>query len=265
MVLQRHDATYHKCSVCGHIHIHPVSWIKEAYSEAITSLDVGLVSRNIVLAPVVAAIIERVLPAGNHFLDYGGGYGLFTRLMRDRGFNFYRQDKYCANLFARDFDFDLLPKSARYFDLVTLFEVLEHLQRPLEELEKLLQLTDTLLFSTELIPGEIQDLTNWWYLSPETGQHISFFTIASLQALAKQFNMNFYTNKRNLHLFTRNLKVSDPFPYLERSLGNAGWRWWWRRVTNKLRKVGVLRKPLRNPLTNSDFELALNKLRGNVA
>jgi hypothetical protein len=35
------------------------------------------------------------------FVDIGGGYGLLTRLMRDRGFDFYWKDPHCENIFAK--------------------------------------------------------------------------------------------------------------------------------------------------------------------
>jgi hypothetical protein len=38
---------------------------------------------------------------------------------------------------------------------------------------------------------------------PETGQHIALYSIASLELIAKRFNLNYYTNGKNLHLFTK--------------------------------------------------------------
>ena len=44
-------------------------------------------------------------------VDYGGGYGLLVRLMRNSGFDFYRYDPYCANFFAKGFEVDLFARS----------------------------------------------------------------------------------------------------------------------------------------------------------
>jgi hypothetical protein len=63
-------------------------------------------------------------------LDFGGGHGILTRIVRDYGFNFFHYDKYAENLFANGFDGDL---SKRY-DLVTAFE---HFVNPMNEIEKL--------------------------------------------------------------------------------------------------------------------------------
>ena len=108
------------------------------------------------------------------FLDYAGGYGVFTRLMRDIGFDFYWHDPYTQNLFANGFEDDL--KSNSKFELLTAFEVFEHLVNPKEELEKMLRFSDTIVFSTELMPQEIPDPEEWWYYGFNHGQHISFYT-----------------------------------------------------------------------------------------
>ena len=260
-VLTRHVAEYYQCTNCNHIQVSPVTWLKEAYAKAIAALDLGLLSRNLFYAPVVETIIERILPQGGRFLDYGGGYGLFTRLMRDRGFDFHRQDSYCENIFALDFDFATLHKSERRFDLITLFEVVEHLPNPSEEVQRLLQYSDTLLFSTELVPGESKDIIDWWYISPETGQHISFFTLESMEILAERFGLKLYSNRRNLHLLTKDASISDPFPYLERKFGNSGWRWWYSRIINKLRAIGVIRAKQPRSLLAADYEAAVHKSR----
>ena len=59
------------------------------------------------------------------FLDYGGGSGLFVRLMREKGFNFYYYYKYSLNIFAKGFEVDL--KNNFSFEVITVFEVFEHL------------------------------------------------------------------------------------------------------------------------------------------
>ena len=62
------------------------------------------------------------------FLDYGGGYGMLVRLMRNYGFDFYYFDKYCQNLFANGFD--LKDSACSRFELLTAFELFEHFSEP---------------------------------------------------------------------------------------------------------------------------------------
>ena len=71
--------------------------------------------------------------------------------------------------------------------MVTAIEVFEHLVNPAAELDQMLRLSDTILFTTELQPKNIDNLSDWHYFAPETGQHISLYHRESLAALATTF------------------------------------------------------------------------------
>lgn len=200
-ILGKHNGQYYRCDYCGFIQTEEPYWLEEAYSSAITSLDIGLISRNITLFPITSALISQNFNPDAIFLDYGGGYGMFTRLMRDNGFDFYRQDLFCENLFAKHFDSSDLQTGVK-FELLTAFEVFEHLPKPCESLRSMLDHSDSIFFSTELVPTGVKTRDDWWYFMPETGQHISLYTSQSLNYLAKKNNLNYYSNNRNLHLFT---------------------------------------------------------------
>lgn len=208
-VLGKHSVSYFECASCGFIQTEKPYWLEEAYGTAISTLDVGLVSRNISLSKTVASMIQSNFDIRGRFLDYAGGYGLFVRLMRDSGFDFYREDCHCENLFAKNLDLKDLPPGSR-FELVTAFEVFEHLANPLLEIEKMFIFSDSVLFSTELIPGKIQSAKDWWYFVPETGQHISFFTMSSLESLAASLKCRLYSDGTSLHILTRR-ELTHPF------------------------------------------------------
>jgi hypothetical protein len=106
-VLGKYEAAYNICGGCGYLYVINPHWLKEAYSSAISATDTGLVVRNILTASKIACFLYGVLGerGQGHFLDVAGGYGMLTRLMRDFGFDFYWDDKYCANLFARGFEY----------------------------------------------------------------------------------------------------------------------------------------------------------------
>ncbi len=38
-------------------------------------------------------------------MDFGAGHGVFVRMMRDKGFDFFWNDIYCKNLYAKDFEY----------------------------------------------------------------------------------------------------------------------------------------------------------------
>jgi hypothetical protein len=253
-ILNKYDASYFKCSQCGLIHTERPHWLGEAYQSAITSVDVGLVRRNLDLAEITERIIDQNFQRDGRFLDFAGGYGLFARLMRDKGYNFFRQDKFCPNLFAANYDLNDLPASTR-FELVTAFEVFEHLPDPCQEAQRMLELSDSVLFTTEIVPSSpIATADDWWYFAPETGQHISFFSTKALEMLAAQMNCYLWTNKVTTHLLTRRRLKSDPF-------GSSGGR-----LSGLLDRAmqifGYRRLPPMKSLIDDDYQFAKKKARG---
>lgn len=201
-VLLKYPVTYFQCSSCRFIQTEAPYWLPEAYSSAITSLDIGLVRRNVTISKIMATLISLFFNPNATFIDYGGGYGMLVRLMRDLGFDFYRHDIHCENIFSNYFDVTNTPKTK--FELLGAFEVFEHLDNPLAEIEKMLQLSDSIFFSTEVVPErKIRLPSDWWYFTPETGQHIALYSVESLQLIAKKFGCNLYTNRKTLHLITR--------------------------------------------------------------
>lgn len=240
-ILNKYEAPYFQCSACGFISLPDPHWLAESYASAITALDIGLLKRNLELREVVSALIRTYFDPAGKFLDYGGGYGVLVRLLRDRGFDFFRQDVYAENLFAKSFDLE--NAGTTRFELLTAFEVFEHLQNPAEELEKMLQYSDNILFSTELQPMPNPTPETWWYMVPEVGQHISLFSKASLLALAKRMGLHLLSNGKNLHLLSKQKKQ---FPLIFKALSYHQIAGIWN---------GVL--PGRSSLLPSDF----NRLR----
>ena len=216
-ILGRYDVTYHQCVETGFIQTDDPAWLDEAYNDAITALDLGLVSRNIEKARLTAQLIERAFTNGTDFIDFGGGYGIFTRLMRDKGFNFVHYDTHCENLFAKGFEWPALkPVPDRKFCLLTAWEVLEHLANPRETIDEMLGVAEAVLFSTELVPAlEMKSADDWWYFTPETGQHICFFTSESLAYLANERSLHFYSDGFSNHLFSVKPLKKNPFPKKE--------------------------------------------------
>ncbi|RNC72773.1 MAG: class I SAM-dependent methyltransferase [Desulfuromonadales bacterium] len=198
--LGKHQALLSRCTRCGFIQAREPHWLPEAYGEAIKRSDVGLVRRNSRLATVTGAVITAFFDRGARFLDYGGGYGLLARMMRDKGYDFYRWDKHCDNLFVRDFEAADADRGS--FALVTAYEVFEHLPAPLEDIGEMLRFSRNILFTTELVPDPSPSPDRWWYYGLEHGQHVSFYTRRSLAAIAERFSLHLCTNGRSLHLLT---------------------------------------------------------------
>ncbi len=215
-ILNKYDISYFQCSNCGFIQTEEPYWLEEAYSNAIAISDVGLVFRNLMFSDVTSKLIFNFFDHQSKFLDYGAGYGLFVRLMRDNGFDFYWFDKFCNNLFAQNFEINLDVAENNSFEIVTAFEVFEHLINPSIELENLLKISSTILFSTELLPVSNPKPNDWWYYVLHEGQHISIYTHHSLRILAERYDLNFYSNGSSLHLLTKKELPCNPFEQLSR-------------------------------------------------
>ena len=199
-VLGHVDVTYLRCTACGAVTAEEPTWLDEAYGEAIARLDVGLLDRCQILANVTSAVLRAERLRGGRFLDWAGGYGVLTRLMRDRGFQFFHTDPYAANIFADSWVSHL---GEERFDLVTAFEVLEHLVDPAAELAPVAGATDLLLVTTQVLPEPAPRPGEWDYYALESGQHITFYTPASLAALADRLGFDGVVTSSLVHLFHR--------------------------------------------------------------
>lgn len=147
-VLGRYEAEFHRCPVCGIITAPDPYWLDEAYSKAIYDGDTGLLRRSRLLSTVTSLLIRSERMTDGAFLDWAGGYGVLTRMMRDKGFAFTTLDPYAENILARGFDGDELTPH----DLVTAFEVVEHLVDPMDSLAKVTRTNDMIFFTTVLQP-----------------------------------------------------------------------------------------------------------------
>jgi hypothetical protein len=148
---------------------------------------------------VVSPLLYYLFGKDARYLDYGGGYGIFTRRMRDLGFDFYWTDPYSPNLMAKGFEYDAMIDPIM---LVTLFECFEHFEDPMSEMEKISSISKNILFSTSLLPIPVPVSGEWKYYSFEHGQHISFYTKKTFSYIAKCFGIYYYYLKDNIHLFT---------------------------------------------------------------
>ncbi len=201
IVLGKYDACYNQCTRCGFVQVEEPHWLAEAYSDAITASDLGLVARNLGNSKICRALIPVFFNPDGKFVDYGGGYGLFVRLMRDTGFDFYLYDPLCENLFAKRFLAD--PSGDQKYELLTAFEVFEHLVDPLRNIEEMLRFSPNIFFSTSLLPATNPKPTEWQYFGLEHGQHISFYTEKSLTIIAEQYGLHVHSCRGSLHLFSQ--------------------------------------------------------------
>lgn len=196
-LMNKHKVRYYHCDTCDFLQTEEPYWLAEAYQDSMNLSDTGILFRNQLLARAVTVIIYYIFNREGKFLDYAGGYGVFTRLLRDIGFNYYWHDPYTKNILARGFDGNINES----YTLVTSFESFEHFINPLAEIDKMLSLSKNILFSTELLPQPIPQPDQWWYYGLEHGQHIAFYTKKTLQWIANKYQLQVYSFG-NIHLLT---------------------------------------------------------------
>lgn len=189
-VLSKYNIAYYHCETCGFLQTEEPYWLEESYQVSIAASDTGGLLRSLSLAEITSVLIYFLFDQNGRYLDFAGGYGLFTRRMRDIGFDFYWYDRYSPNLFARGFEYHngLSP-----VEVVTSFESFEHFNDPLREIETMLSFSKTIIFTTDLLPYPIPRPTEWYYYGLHHGQHISFFSPQTLRFIADKYDLKLYT------------------------------------------------------------------------
>ncbi|OMC42687.1 hypothetical protein A5745_18495 [Mycobacterium sp. IS-2888] len=250
-ILGKYDCKYYFCDSCGGLQTEEPYWLDEAYASPVAAADTTMLWRNQYLARAMSVLLFFLFDRNGRYLDAAGGYGVFTRLMRDVGFDYYWTDKYSPNLTAQGFEAHAGPGAP--YTAVTAFEVMEHLTDPVAFVAELLETTgtDTIVFTTELFDGGPPPAEEWMYYAFATGQHITFYQKRTLELIGERFGMHFHTSKTRwwwlggmgLHIWTR-AKIN---PLAWRLLASP-------RVTNLLQ--GVPRRALETRMwTDADLFL----------
>lgn len=215
IVLGKHKADYMRCPKCLLIQAHDPHWLDEAYSSAIAKTDVGLIWRNRQNWMTLRPILHRLFPESARFLDVGGGYGMLCRGLRDDGFDCYTTDRYCDNIYAPDFE----PGEGFTAHALLAFEVMEHIENPLEFVRKSFDKyrCKTLIFSTLTHGSADIPPMDWWYYAFETGQHVSLYHEKSLEQLATELGVTLWSLNEGWHIIT-----DQRLDYLDRLLLRPG-------------------------------------------
>ena len=136
-------------------------------------------------------------------LDYGGGRGLLSELLREKGWQSESYDPFVDRSVP-------LPDLGQ-FDLVTAYEVFEHVpdvRRLVADLASLLKPDGVVLFSTLLSDGNVSQWHSltWWYAAPRNG-HISLFSARSLAALGAIEGFAVGSFSQDLHAYWKKIPV----------------------------------------------------------
>jgi hypothetical protein len=210
VVLGDVPVTYHRCDRCGSLMLLDPYWLPRSYATVFNpDPDHGRMRRTLFVHRFLRRLrASGVLPRSYSSLDYGSGFGILVRLLRDRGADAWGYDRYATPIFAEPFCQRELPD--REFDLVTSIEVIEHTENPVEVLtlpRERLKDDGVLVVSTEFVDGQ-SDLAAWHYLALEHGQHVTMFSRVGLRAAAHASGLEWvrsfvFNRVPFLHVFVR--------------------------------------------------------------
>lgn len=195
-IMNKYEIQYHRCNRCDLLFTEKPYWLEEAYGDVMAVTDTGVVERNIDNRNKVKIIIDALFNKSAVFVDWGGGYGMFTRMMRDRGYNYLWSDLYAKPLLIKGFEY-----SGQDVEMLTAFECFEHFEDVGKEIDRIMAISKNVVFSTELYKEDYVG-GNWDYFALETGQHIAFYSEKTLNYIADKYNV-FYKAIFGLHIFSK--------------------------------------------------------------
>lgn len=196
---------YFLCDTCGFCFAPEIAaWEKSKFEEKIYNDDYLAVDPEYVeTRPLANAdLICRCFSSNAiRHLDYGGGSGLLSQTLRNRGWDSHSYDPFVDE----DLKIDTLGK----FELLTAFEVFEHVpdvNNLVIELVSLMATESMILFSTLVSDGEIlpKKPLSWWYAAPRNG-HISLFSTGSLRVALMRHGLTLVSFSPGLHAAFRNV------------------------------------------------------------
>jgi hypothetical protein len=205
------EVSYYECTLCLSLQTEEPYWLKELYADAQEAarrpgseeenpdLDTWAVERTLYCRMVIYFLwkLGGITKSEDRLLDWGGGPGLLTRMLRDVGIQAYNYDRYVRNHFASGFG----RSDGDRYDFVTAFEVFEHFAKPKSDAEVIFSLQPSaLLISTEIYKDQGPD---WPYLGPAKSAHVFFYSDEALRRIGSIFDYKVVRLDRSMALFTR--------------------------------------------------------------
>lgn len=168
VLLERHDVRFYQCTHCCSLQTEQPHWLSEAYVPRNERFDTGQVTRSLVNAAFVAALLKAADIGRARVVDYGCGSGLCVRSLRDAGVDAWGYDRYSEPRLALAYQ----TPDFRGFDVLNMCEVMEHFDEPRQALDEIFA-SDPLLVVVQTGLMDSPD-PDWGYLAPDHGQHIFF-------------------------------------------------------------------------------------------
>lgn len=176
----RRQLAYHHCLSCDFVQLDSSHYLPLEDARKRYQLHCNQSDNEGYLNWLERLIRQAVLPwkTQGKALDYGSGpEPLLVSLLQEYGFE------------VQHYDLHFAPGDewrSEHFDLITLCEVIEHLDAPrilIAELAELLKPEGLLVIRTRFSPPDQIGFMNWWYREDPT--HISFFHPENIVAVAE--------------------------------------------------------------------------------
>jgi hypothetical protein len=193
---------YCLCLRCGYLFA-PMfqDWTREQFLDRIYNDDYAAVDPDYLeLRPASnSRLLQEMFGASKGriaHLDFGGGDGSLSRLLREDGWDSVSWDPFLEPGSSLD---------GRRFDLITAFEVFEHAPDPHAMMRQLVSAAHAgtfIVFSTLVHDQAVRpnQRITWWYVGPRNG-HVGAFSRCSLGLLGERHGYRYGGFNDNLHCF----------------------------------------------------------------
>lgn len=197
---------YHLCPRCGFCFAPTfLQWTREDFRNRIYNEDYVRVDPDYVTtrprtnADALQAMFGNQYTEITH-LDFGGGSGLLSQILSSYHWQSHSYDPFVV---------EETPRELGTFDLLTAFEVFEHVPHVhslMYDLSLLLEHPGLILFTTLLSDGNIErgQPLEWWYAAPRNG-HVSLYSRQSLRLLGDRYGFDFGSFSNNLHAYWKEI------------------------------------------------------------
>lgn len=213
----RGTQTIVKCKSCGMIYANPrpaPSVVVESYASSVDEIYVGAGAAREATFRRCAKILEQFVPKRGKLLEVGSAAGFFLKAAREAGWDArgVEPSRWLAEYGIEKNGVEILPvtlQDARFpdacFDVVTMWDVLEHVPDPLQDLHEIYRILKpggVLLVNYPDIGTWMGKLAgkHWWFL---LSVHLTYFAPKTIQAMMEKAGFSDFRFKP--HFQTLNL------------------------------------------------------------
>ncbi len=190
------------CPVCDLVFAHPDSWLsqdEEFKRYEFHENDVLDPGYRKFLQKLWTPMLERITP-GSYGLDFGSGPGPLLKMM-------FEEQGHVMSIYDFFYASDLDVFNIEY-DFITASEVLEHLHKPIEELDRLwsvLKRDGYMGIMTSMRDDEV-NFAKWHYIKDET--HVIFFSPKTMNWLADRWGATLEILGPSVSIFQKTMVTS---------------------------------------------------------